>query len=65
MPTFPGVFEVPEFRRRATPKYGRRKWSNLKIAQNRDCGGSTDTPWSPEYQSTLKIERVTRPNAGC
>ena len=57
-PTFPGVFEVPDPRRRrgATPKYGHRKWSDLKIAQNRDCGGSTDTSRSPQYQGTLFFE---------
>ena len=32
------------------PKYRRRKWSHLKIGQNRDCGCSTtDRSRAPEY----------------
>ena len=53
--TFPGVFRVQDPRRRrgAAPKYGRRKLSSSKIAQNWDCEGSTDRSWSPKYQGSL------------
>ena len=47
--------QTPRHRRGATPKYGRRKWSYLKMGQNRDCGCSTDSSRS-KYQGSLFFE---------
>ena len=50
-------FQIPRRRRGPMPKYGRQILESLGIAQNHDCGASTDLSGSPAHR-TIGISRV-------